>query len=106
VVLGEIDLGLLIHDIVVDGQDAWVAAGNMVAEPGTVFRLDVTDPTAPEVVAAWQTPLPARSVAVGDGVVYAGLVDPIDPGHGVLLELEPGATPASPPRITSSPPPS
>jgi hypothetical protein len=101
VVLGEIDLGLLIHDIVVDGQDAWVAAGNMVAEPGTVFWLDVTDPAAPEVVAAWQTPLPARSIAVGDGVVYAGLVDPIEPGRGVILELEPGATPASPPRLTS-----
>jgi len=101
VVLGEIDLGLLIHDIVVDGQDVWVAAGNMVAEPGTVFRLDVTDPAAPELVAAWQTPLPARSVAVGDDVVFAGLVDPLDPSRGVLLELEPGATPASPPRITS-----
>jgi len=101
VVLGEIDLGLLIHDIVVDGQDAWVAAGNMVAEPGTVFWLDVADPSAPEVVAAWQTPLPARSVAVGDEVVFAGLVDPIDPDHGMVLELEPGASPSSPPRVTS-----
>ncbi len=101
VVLGEIDLGMLIHDIVVEDQIAWVAAGNMVAEPGTVFRIDVADPAAPEVVAAWETQLPARSIAVGDDVVYAGLVDPIDPGHGVILELEPGATPASPPRITS-----
>jgi hypothetical protein len=101
VVLAEIDLGMLIHDIVVEDQIAWVAAGNMVAEPGTVFRIDVADPAAPEVVAAWETQLPARSIAVGDDVVYAGLVDPIDPGHGVILELEPGATPASPPRITS-----
>ena len=101
VVLAEIDLGMLIHDIVVEDQIAWVAAGNMVAEPGTVFRIDVADPAAPEVVAAWETPLPARSIAVGDDVVFAGLVNPDDPGNGVLLELEPGATPSAPPRITS-----
>jgi len=101
VVLGEIDLGLLIHDIVVEDQDAFVAAGNMVAEPGTVFWLDVTDPAAPVVAAAWQTPLPARSIAVGDEVLFTGLVDPIDPGHGMILEIEPGASPSSPPRITS-----
>ncbi len=101
VVLAEIDLGMLIHDIVVDDDIAWVAAGNMVAEPGAVFRIDVEDPAAPEVVAVWETPLPARSIAVGDDVVFAGLVNPADPGNGVLLELEPGATPSSPPRITS-----
>jgi hypothetical protein len=100
-VLGEIDLGLLIHDIVVDDHDAWVAAGNMVAGPGTVFWLDVEDPAAPEVLAAWEVPLPARSVAVGDEVVFAGLVDPLDPDRGMLLEIAPGATPASPPRITT-----
>jgi len=101
VVLGEIDLGVLIHDIVVDGQDAWVAAGNMVAAPGALFWLDVTDPAAPVAAAAWQTPLPARSVAIGDGVVFAGLVDPTDPGRGALLEFDPGPSPASPPRITT-----
>lgn len=101
VVLAEIDLGLLIHDIVVDDETAWVAAGNMVNEPGAVFRIDVENPAAPEVVAAWETPLPARSIAVGDDSVFAGLVDPIDPDHGMLLELEPGALPSSPPRITS-----
>jgi len=100
-VLAEVNLGLLIHDIAVDNQVGYVAAGNMVAEPGTVFRLDLTDPAAPVVVAAWETPLPARSVAIGDGVVFAGLVDPTDPEHGVLLELVPGASPTLPPRITT-----
>ena len=100
-VLAELDLGVLIHDIAVDGQTAWVAAGNMAVQRGTLFRLDVTDPAAPVVVAAWETPLPARSVAIGDGAVFAGLVNPADPEHGVLLELVPGATPTSPPRITT-----
>lgn len=101
VVLAAIDLGMLIHDIAVDDEIAWVAAGNMVTEPGAVFRIDVEDPAAPEVVAVWETPLPARSIAVGDDSIFAGLVDPADPGNGVLLELRPGATPSSPPRITS-----
>jgi hypothetical protein len=100
-VLGEIDLGVLIHDIWSDGQTAYVAAGNMDSAPGAVFTVDVSDPSAPSVVTTWETVLPARSIAVAGDVVYVGLADPLDPDDGRLLAIEPAPSPVNPPRITS-----
>jgi len=102
-VLGHVDLGVLIHDIAVDGTTAYVATGNMVEEPGAVVTVDVSVPSAPAVMEVWQTPLPARAIAVGASVVYAGLVSPLDPATGRLLAIEPVPFPATPPRITSVP---
>ena len=100
---GFLDLGMLIGDIVADGNTVIVAAGSFDGGPGAVITVDVSVPSAPVVLEVWQTPLPARSIAVAAGVVYAGLVDPLDPAAGRLLAIEPVPFPSTPPRVTSLP---
>ena len=46
-IVGRIDLGMLIGDIFVDGEVAYVAAGNFTDEPGALIKLDISDPSSP-----------------------------------------------------------
>jgi hypothetical protein len=87
-IVGSVDLGMLIGDIVVEGNLAVVAAGSFDGGPGAVITVDVSDPTLPVVMNATPTPSPARSVALGDQVIYVGLVDPVHPTNGTLLAID------------------
>jgi hypothetical protein len=98
-IAGSVDLGMLIGDIVVEGDLALVAAGSFDGGPGALITVDVSDPALPTVVDVTEMPLPARSLARGDGVTYVGLADPVHPSNGLLLtidDLRPDSTTTNP----------
>ena len=87
-VMGWVDLGMLIGDIVVIDDTAHVAAGNFNEQSGAYFEVDVSDPAAPVVSRTFATPGPARSVWVAGTRAYVGVADVTDEANGSLLVLD------------------
>jgi hypothetical protein len=95
-IIGREDLGVMIGDIVVKDDLAYVAAGDFTEEPGALILVDVSDPTAPFVLWRFETPGAARCIALDERYAYVGLVDPTDPAGGMLqvVDLLPATGPA------------
>jgi len=88
VTVGSIDLEMLIGDIVVADNVAYVAGGNFIDGPGGFFQVDVSDPSDPVLMSFLATPHPARALWVTQANAFIGLADPTEPTNGTLLVVD------------------